>query len=86
MEGADVHLMRLRLSSTGKDVELSVRLSETISSCKIKLAAKTCKTPRQRWFYGGRLIEDKIKVRDLGIPHDHVIQVVFNEPLPSSGD
>ncbi len=76
----DGHLIKLRLSSSGKDVDLPVRKSETVSSCKVKLGMKISTTLRQRWFYGGKLLEDKTKVKDLSIPDSHVIQVVFIEP------
>lgn len=75
----DKHWIKLRLSSSGKDVDLPVRRAESVSSCKAKLGVKISTNLRQRWFYGGKLVEDKTKVRDLGVPDGHIIQVVFLE-------
>ena len=33
---------------------------------------------RQRWYFGGKLLGDKLKVGELNIPHGYVIQCVVN--------
>lgn len=73
----DDHVLKLRLSSTGKDVDLKIRKGQSVSACKARLGSKLACGMRQRWFYGGKLLEDKVSISDLAIPHDHVIQVVF---------
>jgi len=34
----------------------------------------------QRWFYGGKVLQDKLKIEDTKVPKGHMIQVV----LPST--
>ena len=71
----ETHVIRLRLSSSGAETEISLRGCDTVAQGK-RILARTY-SGRQRWFYGGRLLEDKKRIRDLSIPEGHVVQVVF---------
>ena len=34
---------------------------------------------RQRWFYAGRMLNDKLRMEDAKIPRNHVVQVIVSE-------
>ncbi len=81
LEGHD-HKVRVRISLTGDDVVLIVNTADTILSAKRKLQSQeTGKVPepsRQRWYYGGKLLGDKMRISDVNIPSGFVIQCVVN--------
>merc|ERR1712142_1017606 len=70
-EGHD-HKIRVRISLTGDDVVLIVNTADTILAAKRKLQSQeTGKVPepsRQRWYYSGKLLGDKMKISDVNIP------------------
>lgn len=70
------HVMRLRLNSSGQETEVRLRGNETIAHGKRELG-KTYSGLKQRWYYGGRLLQERSKIKDLAIPNGHVVQVVF---------
>ncbi|XP_007465619.1 PREDICTED: ubiquitin domain-containing protein 2 [Lipotes vexillifer] len=35
----------------------------------------------QRWFFSGRPLTDKMKLEELKIPKDYVVQVIMSQPL-----
>jgi hypothetical protein len=76
------HKVRVRVSLTGDDVVLVVNTAETVLSAKRKLqhqeVGKIPEPSRQRWYYGGKLLSDKLKVGDANIPAGFVIQCVVN--------
>lgn len=40
---------------------------------------------RQRWFFGGKLLGDKLHVEEAKIPQGYIVQVIINlEMSPSS--
>ncbi|CAG0917378.1 unnamed protein product, partial [Notodromas monacha] len=81
---ADVFLC-CRLSSTGKDDKLAVRLCDTIRIAKRRLQLQQgmeYEPSSQRWFYGGKLLSDSTTVEDCKIPAGHVIQVIVNLASP----
>ncbi len=81
LDGQD-HKVRVRISLTGDDVVLVVNTAETIFSAKKRLQTqedgKVPEPSRQRWYYGGKLLGDKLKVGDANIPTGFVIQCVVN--------
>jgi len=85
-DDSDAVPLRLRLSSNSQDLDLLVRPSDSVGAAKarLSLAHPDTSTPRQRWFYGGRLLEDRARLSELAIPPDHLIQVVFAEQQPPS--
>ena len=76
------HKVRVRISLTGDDVVLIVNTAETILVAKRKLQAQEIgrvpEPSRQRWYYGGKLLSDKMRVGDANIPTGFVIQCVVN--------
>ncbi|OPJ87943.1 ubiquitin domain-containing protein 2 isoform B [Patagioenas fasciata monilis] len=68
--------LRLRLS-TGKDLKLMVRSMDTVYHMKRRLHAVEGVEPgSQRWFFSGRPLADKMKLEELKIPKDYVVQVI----------
>lgn len=58
---------------------MPVYSKETIFSAKRKLGALQGVEPReQRWYFGGRLLNDKTKIEDLKLQNGFVVQVVVN--------
>jgi hypothetical protein len=54
-----------------------VRTSDTVMKLKLRLCEEEGVEPsRQRWFYAGRLLSDKIRIEDAKIPKNYVIQVI----------
>ncbi|XP_008061677.1 ubiquitin domain-containing protein 2 [Carlito syrichta] len=75
--------LRLRLS-TGKDLKLAVRSTDTVFHMKRRLhAAEGVEPGSQRWFFSGRPLTDKMKFEELKIPKDYVVQVIVSQPLQS---
>ncbi|XP_063086858.1 ubiquitin domain-containing protein 2 [Cavia porcellus] len=73
--------LRLRLS-TGKDLKLVVRSTDTVFHMKRRLqAAEGVEPSSQRWFFSGRPLTDKMKLEELKIPKDYVVQVIVSQPL-----
>lgn len=60
---------------------MSLFTKENILNCKKKLAEQEgIEVDRQRWYFGGRLLNDKIKIEDLKLQSGFVIQVVVSVP------
>jgi len=76
------HKIRVRISLTGDDVVLIVNTADTILAAKRKLQSQeTGKVPepsRQRWYYCGKLLGDKMRISYVNIPSGFVIQCVVN--------
>lgn len=73
--------LRLRLS-TGKDLKLLVRSTDTVYHMKRRLHTTEGVEPSsQRWFFSGRPLTDKMKLEELKIPKDYVVQVIISQPL-----
>ncbi|XP_042196048.1 ubiquitin domain-containing protein 2 isoform X2 [Callorhinchus milii] len=73
--------LRLRLS-TGKDLKLAVRSTDTVYHMKRRLhTAEGVEPFSQRWFFSGRPLTDKMKLEELKIPKDYVVQVIISQPL-----
>lgn len=80
-EGVEVKL-RIRLSLTaGKDVRLMVNSQDCVWVAKKKLQRqeKVEEPSRQRWYYGGKLLRDKLRIADAKVPPGHVIQCVVTK-------
>lgn len=73
--------VRVRISLTGDDVKLVVNTSDTVQSAKRKLyeMEEGIQEPsRQRWYFGGKLLADKMKMSETNIPSGFVIQCIVN--------
>ncbi|GAB6023258.1 Ubiquitin domain-containing protein 2 [Chamberlinius hualienensis] len=77
-------ILRLRLSTTGREVKLAVRSADSILCAKRKLQAQESVDPScQRWFFGGKLLNDKMKLEEVKIPTGYVVQVVISSHTPT---
>ncbi|KAI8422071.1 hypothetical protein MSG28_009963 [Choristoneura fumiferana] len=77
--GAEVAL-RLRLSHTCRDLDLRATARHSVAQCKNKLHPW-----RQRWFYGGKLLGDRLLIEEAKITPGYVVQVIVStEPQPPS--
>ncbi|XP_046385489.1 ubiquitin domain-containing protein 2 [Ischnura elegans] len=78
-------ILKLRLSSTCSDVKLSVYSSDTIAIAKKKLQNQEFIEPSsQRWFFGGKLLSDKMRIEEAKVTPGYVIQVIVNTLKDSS--
>ncbi|CAB1353039.1 unnamed protein product [Coregonus sp. 'balchen'] len=78
-EGHECQL-RLRLS-TGRDLRLAVRTTDTVQHMKRRLqAVEGVAAATQRWFFSGRPLTDKMKLEELKISRDYVVQVIVSQP------
>ncbi|XP_045523289.1 ubiquitin domain-containing protein 2 [Pieris brassicae] len=86
VEAGSEMALRLRLSTTCKDLILSVGSKHTIAHCKAKLhAQESVEVWRQRWFYGGKLLGDRLLVEEAKITAGYVVQVIVStDPHPPS--
>ncbi|KAM3913056.1 ubiquitin domain-containing protein 1 [Leptodactylus fuscus] len=72
--------LKVRLS-TGKDVKLNASMTDTIGHLKKQLHSVEVIEPcRQRWFFSGKLLTDRMKLQETKIQKDFVIQVIVNQP------
>ncbi|KTF73592.1 hypothetical protein cypCar_00047044 [Cyprinus carpio] len=78
-EGQECQL-RLRLS-TGRDLRLAVRTSDNVQQMKHHLQIQEgVLATSQRWFFSGRPLADKMKLEELKISRDYVVQVIVSQP------
>ena len=76
--GTEVPL-KLRLSHLSKDLKVMVRSTDTVHRVKRLLHEKEGVEPeRQRWFFGGKLLNDKLRIEDAHIPKGFVVQVIVS--------
>ncbi|KAK0145402.1 Ubiquitin domain-containing protein 2 [Merluccius polli] len=73
-------LLRLRLS-TGRDLRLAVRSVDTVGAMKRRLQSQEGVAPAtQRWFFSGRPLTDRLRLDQLNISRDYVVQVIISQP------
>ncbi|KAF7998316.1 hypothetical protein HCN44_009714 [Aphidius gifuensis] len=71
--------LKLRLSTSTGDVKLPVYSKDTIGIAKKKLQSQEGLEPsKQRWFFGGKLLGDKMHIEEAKIHPGYVIQVIVN--------
>jgi hypothetical protein len=69
--------MKLRLS-TGQDLKITVRSTDSVLKVKkLLFAQEGIDTFRQRWYFSGRLLHDKLRVEEIKIPKGYVVQVII---------
>lgn len=74
--------LRLRLS-TGRDLRLAVRSTDTVGMMKRRLQSlEGVPSSTQRWFFSGRPLTDRLRLDQLNISRDYVVQVILSQPLP----
>lgn len=78
--------LRLRLS-TGRDLRLSVRSTDTVGVMKRRLQNhEGVPAVTQRWFFSGRPLTDRLRLDQLNISRDYVVQVILSQPPPPEPD
>ncbi|KAG7217077.1 hypothetical protein INR49_027617, partial [Caranx melampygus] len=74
--------LRLRLS-TGRDLRLAVRSTDTVGMMKRRLQSQEgVPASTQRWFFSGRPLTDRLRLDQLNISRDYVVQVILSQPPP----
>ncbi|KAH7979395.1 hypothetical protein HPB49_009313 [Dermacentor silvarum] len=74
-------LLKLRLSTTGKDTKMAVRTGETILAAKRRLEdLEGIPASHQRWFFGGKLLSDRTRVDEAKLQMGFVVQVAVATP------
>ena len=69
--------IKVRLSTTNKDTKMIVRTGETILSLKRRIHEEHKVAPsKQRLFFAGKLLYDKLKFSDTKISKGFVVQVI----------
>ncbi|XP_045188983.1 ubiquitin domain-containing protein 1-like [Mercenaria mercenaria] len=72
-------VIKFRLSSTNKDLKVKVRTTDTMLKIKKKLfELEKVEPSKQRFFYAGKMLNDKLKIEDVKIPKGNVIQVIVS--------
>lgn len=80
VDGGTEMVLKLRLFSTCMDVKLPVCTKDTIGMAKKKLQSQEGLEPsRQRWFFGGKLLGDKLRIEEAKIMPGYVVQVIVNQ-------
>ncbi|MEE6479611.1 hypothetical protein FKM82_012304, partial [Ascaphus truei] len=75
--------LRMRLS-TGKGPKAYGAQHGTVYYMKRRLyAAEGVEPVCQRWFFSGRPLTDKMRLEELKIPKDYVVQVIVSQPVPN---
>ncbi|XP_015912201.1 ubiquitin domain-containing protein 2 [Parasteatoda tepidariorum] len=85
-ESGEEITLKFRLSTSGKDTKVAVRTGETVLAGKKRLQNIEAVDPaRQRWYFGGRLLHDKMKIEEAKLQSGFVVQVVLT-PFDISSD
>lgn len=80
-DGVDMNI-KLRLS-TGKDIKLVVRSTDTVFQIKKRLLKEEGVDPtQQRWYFSGKLLPNKTRIEDANIPKGFIVQVIITLPEP----
>ena len=70
-------IIKIRLSTSPKDFKMSVRTGETISSLKHRVHLEHGVPPgKQRLFFSGKLLYDKLTIGETKISKGFVVQIV----------
>ncbi|KAK2167253.1 hypothetical protein NP493_1283g00026 [Ridgeia piscesae] len=79
--GVDL-VVRFRLS-TGKDLKLTVNSTDSVLKVKRHIhSLEGVESTAQRWFFSGKLLSDRMRIKDVKIPKGFVVQVIVAEPPP----
>lgn len=67
-----------------RDVRLVVRTTDTVSAVKEQLCNEEgIEASKQRWYFSGRLLKDRMRIEEAKIPKGFVVQVIINDAPPS---
>ena len=71
--------VKFRLS-TGKDIRLPVRSTDTVLAVKKQIQAEEgVEASRQKWCFQGKILSDKMRIEDAKIPKGYVVQVIVSQ-------
>lgn len=74
-------LIKVRISTSNRDMKLPVRTLDTIFAAKRRIHTLEGIDPaNQRWFFGGRLLHDKMTIDEAKIPAGFIVQVIVTQP------
>ena len=85
IDNGDECTLKLRLSTSCTDVKLLINSNKTVGMAKKKLCQQlknsdiNLEPSGQRWYFGGRLLVDKMKINEIHIQPGYVIQVIYND-------
>ncbi len=69
--------VKFRLS-TGKDLKLMVRSTDSVAKVKKLIHTEEgVEASRQRWYFSGKLLQDKLKIEDAKIQKGFIVQVII---------
>ncbi|KAK7573751.1 hypothetical protein V9T40_010942 [Parthenolecanium corni] len=72
-------VLKIRLSHNCHDIKLTLMTTDSIGVAKRKLHLKEGIEPStQRWFFGGKLLGDRVRIDEIKVLPGYVIQVVVN--------
>ena len=70
-------IIKVRLSTSNKDIKMSVRTGETIGAIKQRIYNDCGVLPgKQRCFFSGKLLYDKLTIGETKISKGFVVQIV----------
>ena len=74
--------VRFRLSHLSHDIKLQVSSNDSVLKLKKRIAEMQVgvEPHRQRWFYAGKILNDKLRIEDAHIHRNHVVQVIVSFP------
>ena len=76
--------IKLQLS-TGKELKLTVHSTDTILVLKRQIQSQEgVGTSRQRLFFAGRQLTDRMRIKDAKVRKNYTIQVIISEPAPNT--
>ncbi len=71
-------MIRCRISTTCKDHKINVRGGALVGSVKKRLGKELDINPsKQRWFFGGKMLYDKMTIEETRVQKGFVIQVII---------
>jgi len=77
-------VIKFRLSTSSKDIRMKVRTTDSVLKIKKRLfETEKIEPSRQRFFYAGKMLNDKLKLEDVKIPKGNVVQVIVS---PGEGE
>lgn len=71
-------IIKFRISTLQNDIKMGVFSKESVLSAKRRLTQMhgLSEPKDQRWYFGGRLLNDKLKIEDIKLQPGFVVQVV----------
>lgn len=73
-------LIKLRVSTLSNDIKMGVFTKESVASAKRRLSRihGLPEPKEQRWYFGGRLLHERLKIQEIKLQQGFVVQVVIS--------